>query len=385
MDKNKKTNLTMLKCSNCGSSVFEQTSDDTYKCGYCGSVAKDDNAEKQSFIKFLSSKSANESKIRIVKSMMGEQDFFKYAIEHISNEKNSPIDILESKFENVEIRYSYYLLVKAQFKLATLSNQYFEDISYSQTKNKKLSINSQKQVEEDVVNESIAICSPLQENAFEGQSEKVYKDLYSEFSNVNSAILSAEEIKKRNIKLPSKTKISEAIDRVINETKTELLENSVEKNVRVMHKIDDIELCIVPEYVLKFEYKNEKFEVSSFAYDLNIVGSIPNDSENLYKQVMQKTAKYPIVSISISAVFALLGFITFTIARYIALAWVCIFAIPVMLVVFASTFFIDKIVTKNILTKRYNLKRTKLQEFFKSRNIDPTLTSEFLNSFEGGE
>ena len=381
----KKTNLTMLKCSNCGSSVFEQIDDDTYKCGYCGSISKDDDAEKQSFIKFLSSKSVNEGKIRVVKSMMSEKDFFKGAIEHIALEKNSPIDILKAKFSDVELRYSYYLIVKAEYKLATLSNEYFENVSFEKKSNKMLSINSQKSIEEDVTHEYIAVCSPLQDNAFEGQSEKVYNDIYQEMPFVKTTLVNAETLKEKNIKLPAKAKISAAIDRIVSETKAELLSNATTKNARVMHKIEDIELCIVPEYVLKFTYKNEQFEVSSFAYDLNIVGNIPNDSENLYNQVTQKTAKYPIVSIVVSALAALFGFITSKFVRLLDLYVINAFLIPVVLIVFGSTFFIDKILTRRILTKRHAIKREKLKEFFKNNGVDPSGVSEFTNSFEGGE
>ena len=381
----KKQNLTMLKCSNCGSSVFEQTGDDTYKCCYCGSVAKNDDAEKQSFIKFLSSKSTNEGKIRVIKTMMDKKEFLRSAIDYIALEKNSPIDILESKFSDVELRYSYYLVVKAEYKLATLNSEYFDNVSFEQKGNKMLSINSQKQIDEDVSREYIAVCSPLQDVAYEGQSKKVYDDVYQEIPDIKNAILNAEALKEQNIKLPAKTKISAAIDRIISETKAELLEGRSEKNVRVMHKIEDIELCIVPEYVLKFTYKNEQFEVSSFAYDLNIVGNIPNDSENLYNQVTQKTAKYPIVSIVVSALAALFGFITSRFVRLLDLYVINAFLIPVVLIVFGSTFFIDKILTRRILTKRHAIKREKLKEFFKNNGVDPSGVSEFTNSFEGGE
>lgn len=381
----KKTNLTMLKCSNCGSSVFEQIDDDTYKCGYCGSISKDDDAEKQSFIKFLSSKSVNEGKIRVVKSMMSEKDFFKGAIEHIALEKNSPIDILKAKFSDVELRYSYYLIVKAEYKLATLSNEYFENVSFEQKSNKMLSINSQKSIEEDVTHEYIAVCSPLQDNAFEGQSEKVYNDIYQEMPFVKTTLVNAETLKEKNIKLPAKAKISAAIDRIVSETKAELLSNATTKNARVMHKIEDIELCIVPEYVLKFEYNGNKYEVSSFAYDLHIVGNIPNDSENLYKQVMQKTAKFPIVSIVVSALAAIFAFITGRFFKFYDFFAINLIIVPVVLLVFGSTFFIDKILTRNLLTKRYAIKREELKEFYKNNGIDPSGVSEFTDSFEGGE
>lgn len=382
MGNTNKTKLTTLKCANCGSSVFEQNNDDTYKCCYCGSISKDDNAEKQSFIKFLNSKSATQSKIKIVKHLIDKNEFYKNAISHIALAKHSPEDVLNSKFEEVKLRYNYFLIVRAEFKIATLSNSYFNEIAYNTSQNSRISINSEKQTEEDVVNEYISVCSPLHPNAYEGQSEKFYKDMYGDYEPPATSLITVEQLEKDNIKLPSKTAISKDIDRIINETKTELLQTRRQHNIRIMHKITEIELFIVPEYYLSYEYKNEKFEVTSFGYDLNIMGTMPDDSEKLFHYVTAKTAFYPITSIIVSGLGAIFGLIHYKFLRYSSLIGVDIMLILIMGVVFASTFFIDKIITKSILTKRYNAKKLKLKEFL--NNNSPTNTIDFLNSFEGG-
>ena len=72
-----------------------------------------------------------------------------------------------------------------------------------------------------------------------------------------------------------------------------------------------------------------------------------------------KTAKYPIVSIVVSALAALFGFITSRFVRLLDLYVINAFLIPVVLIVFGSTFFIDKILTRRILTKRHAIKREK--------------------------
>ena len=383
MNKSESKKLTMLKCSNCGSSVFEQVDADTYKCGYCGSIAKDDNQEKQSFIKFLNSKSAGESRIHIISTMCDEKEFYNRAVSYVALSKNSPEDVLTASFGGVEIEYGYFLNVNAEFKVATLSNMYFEDVSYSTGDKKTISINSEKQVEEDVVSETITICSPLHAKKINGESEKFYKDLNSEEICLKKTTITAEQLAKEQIKLPTKSKISSEIDRIINETKAEIIEARNEKNIRVMHKINQIDLFIVPKYVLKYEYNGNKYEISSNAYDLNIVGTIPNDSENLYKQVMSKTAKYPIVSIGVSVACLLFAIINLLELRLYDLSWVTLALIPVVLIVFGSTFLIDKILTKSILQKRYNIKKQKLKEFLSDNTLNSE-QKEFINSFEGG-
>ena len=69
--KSNKTELSTLKCYNCGSSFFEQVGDGTYKCCHCGSIARDDNAEKKSFMKFLNSKSEEQSRVFVFENMKG--------------------------------------------------------------------------------------------------------------------------------------------------------------------------------------------------------------------------------------------------------------------------------------------------------------------------
>ena len=244
------------------------------------------------------------------------------------------------------------------------------------------------QTEEDVVNETMTICSPLSDKPIPGQSEKIYNDIYLEENPVSCINMGPEAIAEYKIKLPTKAKISGEIDRIVKETKAELLDSragSDKNNIRIMHCINQIELYIVPEYFLEYEYKNVKYEVCSYAYDLDIRGTIPNDSENLFRQVALKTAKYPLVSIALSALCAVFALLTHSFFRYKDLGWINIFVIPIMLIVFVSTFLIDKILTKRILTKRYNIKKHRLTEFLANNNIDFSNEKEFLNSFKGGE
>ena len=152
-----------------------------------------------------------------------------------------------------------------------------------------------------------------------------------------------------------------------------------------MHKIKEIALYVIPEYYLPYEYRGEKYEVNSLSHNLNVLGSIPNDSENLHKKVIRKTTLYSGVSILLSALCAILGIITFSFARYLKLARICIYLIPVLLAVFIITLFIDKMITKRILQNRYDKKRVLLKEFFEEKNIDPSSKKDFLNLFKGGE
>ncbi len=380
--KSNKMELTTLKCYNCGSSFFEQIGDDSYKCCHCGSVAKDNNAEKQSFIKFLNSKSEEQSRVFVVENNIGKQEFFNKAVSHIALSKNSPEDILDASFSDVKVRYTHFLVVNADFQVATLSNEYFEGVSLFGTKTKKLSINTEKKTEEDVVNTTINVCAAIDEKHDE-QCGKIYNEICLGEENVSLRTVISADLEKANINLPTKAQLSSEIDRIVHDTKQDLMNSRKEKNIRIMHKINKIELYIVPEYYLEYKYKHEKYEVSSFAYNLEVMGTIPNDSENLRRRVLKKTANYPLFSIFVSLLAVALGVYTLF-ARYLKLAWINILAVPVVFVVFLITFFMDKILTKRILLKRYNLKRVKLKEFLSKANAGSSKKDEFLNSFEGG-
>ena len=382
--KSNKTELSTLKCYNCGSSFFEQLGDGTYKCCHCGSIARDDNAEKKSFIKFLNSKSEEQSRVFVFENMISKKDFFNNAVSHIALSKNSPEDILSASFSDVKIRYNHFLFVNAELKVATLSNEYFDEVSFSGTKSKKISINTERKMEEDVVSTTMNICAAIDENK-DDQCDKIYNEICMRGEGISLKSLTSFEIEKTNIHLPTKQQLSDEIDRVINDTKQELMQARKEKNVRIMHTINKIELYVVPEYYLEYRYKGEKCEVSSFAYDFEIMGYIPNDSENLHRQVLKKTANYPLFSIFVSLLAVAFGLYALLFSRKLVLAWISFIAIPVVFVVFLVTFRIDKILTRRMLLKRYNLKKERLKEFLKNANTGSSKKDEFLNSFEGGK
>ena len=382
--KSNKTELSTLKCYNCGSSFFEQVGDGTYKCCHCGSIARDDNAEKKSFMKFLNSKSEEQSRVFVFENMISKKDFFNNAVSHIALSKNSPEDILSASFSDVKIRYNHFLVVNAEFKVATLSNEYFDEVSFSDTKSKKISINTERKMEEDVVSTTMNICAAIDENK-DDQCDKIYNEICMRGEGISLKSLTSFEIEKTNIHLPTKQQLSDEIDRVINDTKQELMQARKEKNVRIMHTINKIELYVVPEYYLEYRYKGEKCEVSSFAYDFEIMGYIPNDSENLRRQVLKKTANYPLFSIFVSLLSVAFGLYALLFSRKLVLAWISFIAIPVVFVVFLVTFRIDKILTRRMLLKRYNHKKERLKEFLKNANTGSSKKDEFLSSFEGGK
>ena len=382
--KSNKTELSTLKCYNCGSSFFEQVGDGTYKCCHCGSIARDDNAEKKSFMKFLNSKSEEQSRVFVFENMISKKDFFNNAVSHIALSKNSPEDILSASFSDVKIRYNHFLVVNAEFKVATLSNEYFDEVSFSGTKSKKISINTERKMEEDVVSTTMNICAAIDENK-DDQCDKIYNEICMRGEGISLKSLTSFEIEKTNIHLPTKQQLSDEIDRVINDTKQELMQARKEKNVRIMHTINKIELYVVPEYYLEYRYKGEKCEVSSFAYDFEIMGYIPNDSENLHRQVLKKTANYPLFSIFVSLLAVAFGLYALLFSRKLVLAWISFIVIPVVFVVFLVTFRIDKILTRRMLLKRYNLKKERLKEFLKNANTGSSKKDEFLSSFEGGK
>ena len=382
--KSNKTELSTLKCYNCGSSFFEQVGDGTYKCCHCGSIARDDNAEKKSFMKFLNSKSEEQSRVFVFENMISKKDFFNNAVSHIALSKNSPEDILSASFSDVKIRYNHFLVVNAEFKVATLSNEYFDEVSFSDTKSKKISINTERKMEEDVVSTTMNICAAIDENK-DDQCDKIYNEICMRGEGISLKSLTSFEIEKTNIHLPTKQQLSDEIDRVINDTKQELMQARKEKNVRIMHTINKIELYVVPEYYLEYRYKGEKCEVSSFAYNFEIMGYIPNDSENLRRQVLKKTANYPLFSIFVSLLSVAFGLYALLFSRKLVLAWISFIAIPVVFVVFLVTFRIDKILTRRMLLKRYNHKKERLKEFLKNANTGSSKKDEFLSSFEGGK
>lgn len=387
MEKLKNNNLTMLKCSNCGSSIFDQPEEGHYKCCYCGSTLKDDDAVKKSFIKFLNSKTKTNSNIHIVDSLVSKEEFFKKAISTIALSKDSPLDVLTAKFEDVKLQYSYFIVLNAEFQMATLSKNYFSNVPFlnSTENNKTVSIQAKLKAEEDLVSQELTICSPVYKNYNSSQSEMVYKDLDSLIENGNVVTISAERLEKEKISLPTKQVFSDRLDEIINESKGELLEAAKNSNARIMHKINSIDLYIIPKYSLTYHYNDNLCTITSFAYETKIMGNIPNDTKSLNEEYRKKAAYLPSISISVSAITSILAILHMKGVFPSSLYWINLLYIPLIGLSFLTCSFIYRIIVKKILKNRYMVKRQKLEEFFTTTKPTKLTLSdkEYIDSFEG--
>ena len=370
-------NLKTLKCPNCGSSIFEQLDFETYKCEHCSSVVKDNNAEKASFIKFLNSKSQKQSNIYFVTDQIGKKNFFDNAISYIALDKYSPKDIFSADFDNVKTRYKQFLVVRAEFQVVKLNNSYFKTVEPVLDSSAKISLSSNEELEESIFNESYSMCSSLEENSSPIECQKVFGDISA--TNLNMRRMSAVDLNTSDIKLVSKSKISSEIDRIISNAKINILKTQKDKDIKIMHTISSIELYIVPEYYLQYKYQNENYEVSSFAYNLNILGTIPNSSKELNKVVLKKTRVFSLISMIFSLLCIIFALVSLGFARYSKLAKINFVAIPVMLFVFALTFLIDRTLTKNILRERYDFKKQEMTYFLKKHSRDYSNKDEILS------
>ena len=387
MEKLKNNNLTMLKCSNCGSSIFDMPEEGHYKCCYCGSVLKDNDEVKKSFVKFLNSKSKTNSNIHIVNSLVSKEEFYKKAISTIALSKDSPLDVLTAKFEDVKLQYSYFIVLNAEFQVATLSNNYFSNISFldPETNGKTISIQAKVKAEEDLVSQELTICSPVYKNYNSSQSEMVYKDLAGLIENYNVVTVSAEKLESEKISLPTKKLISERLDEIINESKAELLQASKSSHSRIMHEIHSIDLYIIPKYSLTYHYNDNLCTISSFAYETKIMGDIPNDTKSLNEEYKKKAAYLPCISITVSAITSLLALLHLKGVFPSSLFWINLLYIPIIGLSFLSCSLFYRVIVKKILKNRFMIKREKLEEFFTTtKPTNLTLSDkEFIETFEG--
>ena len=349
-----------LECADCGSSHYKQIADDLFECEYCGAKIINDNSVRDSFVSDIKDVNNINKKIYFIKTNIKEDVFYKKALTHLSMNKNSPTDILESKFEFVKARYVFYISLDVDFEVLSVSNVFSQN--YSGT---KINISTK---ESTIFSEGKYICNPITNDTLFDQTKYVLQNISNLSSDIYSVQMTNNEIKERNIILPTKEEVNRKIDEAINEHKSKMLAFSKNRGTNVIHKINSIKIYAIPEYSIEYEYKGQKYKLTSFANNLNIIGDVPNDEKSVKKA--ENKRYLPIFTLSLLLFISniLFGIYNIINRSYSALKYNLILILATI-IFFVLGELIYRILIKNYKIKLFKTKKSNLEKHLSSINL----------------
>ena len=354
-------NIQNLKCGNCGSSKYKQISEDLFECSYCQANIVNVNSLKDYFVSDIDKTSGLQNNIRFIKANFSEDEFYKQALIHLSMNKFSPEDILEkSRFEYVDYKYIFYLIIDVEFEGKFVNNNSTNnntDDSFYISNNEKTLYNEYK-----------VVAIPLMDNCPIQKDKLILNDLDMLLNSQNTSPLSKIDKDKLNIKTPSKEYIEKTLSDIKNQYKNEILRKKQNLNNVECH-IKKLKVLGIPEYNLEFVYNNQNYNVSSFAYSLNIMGNIPSISKEVKKQ--ENLRKYMVtMSLSMVAVLSILfGIYNMYFNRSNNLAIINLICVALTFISMSFYNHLSNFIINKFYLKCFNRKKLKLQEFAKNKGL----------------
>ena len=354
-----------FKCKNCGSSKYIQIKEDKYKCFYCDSEFDIVSAEKDAFeINLLGRQYKNN--IKVLRTNVTEDEFYKNVLIQLSMNKNSPAGILdECKFDFVKYRYIYFAVCDIEYYEIDQTNVYGVDsqsanLAFSQDSNCVAKVRQNILITKDCFTEQSNIALKVFE-----------KNLIQNFSMSN--------IKELKIKTPDKKEVETAIKNASNHLKDKIKR---EHNSRELtSKIINVEIYAIPEYSIEYKYKNEKYCLYSYAHELNIMGSLPNKKDYTIKEnkkLMPVNIILGALCILMSA-FSLLHVWFFKFFRFYILDLI-LFVLSIVMLALNLT--ISRVMILKLKKKVLKEKKESLLKYISKNNIKLNLNDEeCINSF----
>ncbi|MBQ7327710.1 MAG: hypothetical protein IJX00_01940 [Clostridia bacterium] len=390
-----------LKCEQCGSSNFDTMTNQLLKCKHCGAIFNLNKSIVNNFVTNIQATNTHStSNYHIVKSNISEEEFLKEAYLAIAMDEQSPIDVLTANFSPVTCSYSQFMVIDAYYVGAYSAivgvdhkEQYndLEKVYDGVSKTWKLN----KVVKERTVTDwqpftgNISVnklsCVKLGEKDDDKACDYFIKDL--ETLKAKGEI---ENLDKQQSSL--NTQILSFTQNDINLTikKGEIATNNdvclpgdkyKDYDIKISHTINSIDYYLVPEYILEYKYREDKCKISSFKYDLRILGTVPDITKNVKKDISRKTKPYAISSLISSIVVLLFSLISLFVIHKTSLIWINIILIIASITFFTVYHIKNKKIEYKIKDDIYHAKLENLKTFLNQKQLPP-LTEDELKRAE---
>ncbi len=354
---NSNTRFNQLKCSNCGSANFSQESDSMFKCAYCGTTIQIERGIKEQFISALSSRTRSNKNLHILLPTYTKDEFLKNTIINLGINPDTPEDILQAAFSPVQQNYNCYIVLETEFSTVKISGTATEP------------------TQDDVdTNNTQTFYSCIKASGDkEDKTNRLMLEDVEELNTYETLPLTKENLNKIHYTLPDKKDIDKAIEDNLNEIQNNILKESKDKNIVVVHKVNKIDMYITPEYTVEYEYNGKKHKEFSFAYKASNQSDLPESKDGLTNKIKKTTTKCALPSILLSIASIIFAILHLAVLKTLELLFIDGILAISSLIMYFITRSISKSRVVKIKTKLFNQKRQRLFDHFKQNNL-PELT-----------
>jgi ribosomal protein S27AE len=355
MENIEKATVTQLKCSNCGSSHFTASEDDTYVCNYCGSTIKLKDNIQDKFVSFFKpTKSKTINNIHVAKPFMSKEQFAKNSFIKLGMTSDTPEDILDARFDKVKQTFGYYIVFDVEFTVITIST----DIRAMARGD------SASNAESETYKSCVRVV-----NGDEVYSEVVLTKLHTA-KDIWAKKVSREEILSLDKNFPAKEEIKTSVENQILRLKQKLQQTLHKTNVKIIHNVTKTDLYIVPEYSLNYEYNNKKYSLRAISCEDKLYGELPKAAgSSLDQQLKEKSKKLFIAPLAISAAAILFFLLQLTVFRSIELIKFTVMFLIASVLSFVIANALQKPRIVSLKTQYFEQRRKKVEECFKTKKL----------------
>ena len=168
--------------------------------------------------------------------------------------------------------------------------------------------------------------------------------------------------------IPSKKHIENALSEIKNLYSSEILRKNQNLNDVECH-IKSLKILGIPEYNLEFKYNNQNYNISSFAYDLNIMGNIPSIIKEVKKQETLRTFLVSMGLSMVAIISILFGIYNFYFNRSNDLAIINLICIVFTFISMAFNNCLNNFIINKFHLKSFKRKIEKLNQFAHSKGL----------------
>ena len=322
-----------------------------------------------------------------------KDEFLKQAYTKIIMNKVAPEDVLTAEFEAVKTVYSTYMVVDAHYTGNFSASIGYERVEEYQTTEEyydsKLGMKRYRPVTKTrtvtdwqpftgVIDRDQKSCVKLNSDRKVDVSLELLKDL--EGLQTCGKVIPIEENDEllKHLVAPTRENSNDSItlgEKLISNQLDIPGDRYQDFKMNVSHKIKSIQYFIIPEYILDYQYGEDKCQVGSPLYDIKVVGTVPDTHEELDNMIDSRIKPYGITSIIMTSLAILFSLMQLMVIKKTAFIW-----LNATLMGFAIVFYILFNIQSNRIESRIRkdscIHKLDNLEIFLAENDLPPLTEE---------
>ncbi len=306
-------------CESCGSTAIQILNDTFGMCKHCGArviIKKPVNTPPVK-INIVNDKAEIDSPYYVMKTNYDEAEFKRKALINLAAIKDTPTNILESKFKEIYINYPQFMVCAIHVDGSYSASIGYDRVEQYEDYEQKWDSDLKMWVKRRVIKErTVTDWQPYNGNVstdatlsigikgtFANNEESYFDDLIAGCDLDADAIKFEDSGLEMQFATPSPVATATIIHKAKERAKNQIhFPGKHIKDIRTnfSHRIISTKYCIVPEYVMPYEKNGTEYEACSFATRFGLMGNFPSVENGVTAVTNKQSRKYGMISILLS-------------------------------------------------------------------------------------